>query len=101
MIQMHGVLLLVVILSSITLGAVISAVSARDYRNMLDKDYKKKYDQMRDTIIKETKNQWSQGWDAAYSRVGKTTKAYYLWFREHGYSEEDIEEWLEEYLNKN
>ena len=34
--------------------------------------------------------------DAAYKSVAKTNKAYFVWFREHGYEPDQIEEWYKD-----
>lgn len=89
-------LLMIIFLLGMTLGYYFT----RDYRKSLEEEYEKKHSEIYNAIQKETKGEWSKGWDAAYKSYSERSKAYYLWFREHGYELEDIEEWLKKYMNK-
>ena len=81
-------------------GLVTGLLSTRELRKTYEKEYDKKHSEIYNTIRRETKNEWSQGWDAAWKSVSETKKAYFVWFREHGYESDQIEEWYKEWLKK-
>ena len=82
------------------IGIVIGLCSTRELRKSYEADYKMRHDQIYNTIRRETKNEWSKGWDAAYKSVAETKKAYFVWFTEHGYEPDQIEEWYKDWLKK-
>ena len=82
------------------MGLAIGLGVTRDVRKSYEKKYDKMHDEIYNTVRRETKNEWSQGWDAAYKSVAETKKAFFVWFREHGYEPEKIEDWYKEWLRK-
>lgn len=89
----------VLMFSAVIFGMIFSMITTREYRKSLEREYEEKHDDLYNTVRRETRSEWSKGWDAAYAAVGKTQKSYYLWFREHGYDLNEIDEWLKDYLN--
>ena len=100
MMQISNLLFCGSLIASYVVGVLFGFLFTRDYRKSLEEEYNKKHSEIYNTIRKETKDEWSKGWDAAYHRVGVTQKAYHLWFREHGYELKEIDDWLEKYMNK-
>ena len=82
------------------IGLTTGLLATRELRKEYEKEYEKKHSEIYNTIRRETKNEWSQGWNDAYKGVAETKKAYYVWFREHGYEPDKIEEWYKEWLKK-
>ena len=80
------------------MGLAIGLGTTRELRKSYEKDYTKKRNEIYNTIVKETRNEWSKGWDAAYKSVAETKRAYYVWFVEHGYKPGDIEDWYKMWL---
>lgn len=79
-------------------GLAIGLIFTREIRKNYEQEYEKKRTEIYNIIRKETKNEWSTGWNAAYKSVAETKKAYYVWFTEHGYEPEKIEDWYKEWL---
>lgn len=100
MIEINDILFFGLLFIMLFVGMGLGLFFTHDYRKELEKTYNQKHQEIYNTIRKETKDEWSKGWDAAFKTVGDDQKAYYLWFREHGYEQEDIAEWLKKYLNK-
>ncbi len=98
MIEINEILLFGLIMGTFLIGTIFGVILTREYRKSLEKEYEKKHMEIYNTIRKETKGEWSKGWDAAYKSYGERQKAYYLWFREHGYEAKDIDEWFEKYM---
>lgn len=98
MIEINDFLFFGLIIGTLLIGMTFGLMLTRDYRKSLEKEYKEKRMEIYNTIRKETKEEWSKGWDAAYRSYRERQKAYYLWFREHGYETKDIVEWLEKYM---
>lgn len=98
--QINETLFIVLLVGLPFLGIIVGYSMTHDYRKALDKEYEKKNSEIYNKIRIEIKGEWSKGWDAAYKNFGATQKAYHLWFREHGYELEDINKWLENYMNK-
>ena len=98
MITLNDFLFFGILMAMLFIGLGVGVLSTTSYRKTLDKEYKRMHDEIRNTVRKETKNEWSAGWDAACNMVRDRYKIYYIWFREHGYDTKEIEEWSKEYL---
>lgn len=82
------------------MGLASGLGATRELRKSYEKEYTKKHNEIYNTIRRETKNEWGKGWDAAYKHTAETGKAYYVWFIEHGYEPDQIEEWYKDWLRK-
>lgn len=98
MIEIKDILFIGLLFGTFVCGMIMGLILTHDYRKSLDKEYEKKHAEIYNTIRKETKAEWSKGWDSAYKSYSQRQKAYFIWFREHGYETEEIEKWFEKYM---
>ena len=100
MLEINEMIFFIIVLVAFFVGAIFAWSMTHAYRKDLEETYDKKHSEIYNTIRKETKNEWSKGWESAYKQFGETNKKYYLWFKEHGYEIEDIAKWYEQYQSK-
>lgn len=80
-------------------GAFIGVSTTKDMRKYYENEYEQKHAELSKVIRKETKCEWSKGWDDAYRSYSDRFKKYVVYMREHDITDEQIEDFYEKYLN--